>query len=399
MTDSVDLLAAKAAMLRIIEDTDILKMEEEEEAVGTCKEGLTSVPEEPDFPSCDSCGEEFAGKLFCSQCRSAFYCSKECQKKHWKAPNGHKGDCTKMEEICQTKAESFIRACEELFGVGVDGNEIHPFESFQKICSAVDGLGGNGPYIKAIELGLNEKLLQLFIIEIRVVKTFFQYGLYISIAGHIFYSLFCSKRCIGNETVTCIDGYRVKQYVRSNEKAFESWFTASLQVIKLFQTQGLDTFQRDDLDSFWKIKKATTSVVCIWTHVFTNRKAAKAILLGKSKEVDVAAKERAEWIIAHINVITNNFPSIELPDKRVVEFRTNVLIAVIQLRMEEFDIDVGDFLQLLEVKGEMKLVYECLAIPMAKGAIEKGADLDPNECKQIMLQFAMSSSEGERKES
>lgn len=72
---------------------------------------------------------------------------------------------------------------------------------------------------------------------------------------------------------------------------------------------------------------------------------------------------------------------------------------MIQLRMEEFDIDVGDFLQLLEVKGEMKLVYECLAIPMAKGAIEKNADLDPNECKQIMLQFAMSSSEGERKES
>ena len=29
-----------------------------------------------DFPSCDFCGVENAGRLFCSQCRCVFYCSK-----------------------------------------------------------------------------------------------------------------------------------------------------------------------------------------------------------------------------------------------------------------------------------------------------------------------------------
>ena len=88
--------------------------------------------------------------------------------------------------------------------------------------------------------------------EIGVVKTFFQFGLYLSITGHIFCFLFCGRRCIGNKTVMCIDGYRVEQYVRSNDKAFESWFVESLQSIETFQTQGLDAFQRNDLDSFEK---------------------------------------------------------------------------------------------------------------------------------------------------
>ena len=37
---------------------------------------MNRVPEVPDYPSCDYCGDESAGKLFCSQCRCAYYCSK-----------------------------------------------------------------------------------------------------------------------------------------------------------------------------------------------------------------------------------------------------------------------------------------------------------------------------------
>ena len=278
-----------------------------------------------------------------------------------------------MEEICLTKAESIIFACDEFFGVGVDDKERDFWKLLQKLSLAFDGLGENGPYTKAIELGLNEHLLQLFMFEIRVAKQFLQRGLYLNITGRIGCSLFYSKRSVGNKTVRCIDGYRVKQYVRSNEKAFESWFAASLQAIEIFQTKGLDAFEKNDLDSFWKIEKVAKASVVIWTHVFTNKKAAKAILLGSSKEVDVAAKERAKWIIAHINVITNNFPSIELPDKRVMKFRTYAFTAVILLQMQEFGIDVEDFFQLLQVKGDKKLVYECLAFPMAKGYIKRSA--------------------------
>ncbi|GFH50004.1 peptidase C19, ubiquitin carboxyl-terminal hydrolase 2 [Chaetoceros tenuissimus] len=97
---STSSLAAKAAQLQSAEDSETEQKElaEEGEVGNSSKQDMRKIPEVPDYPSCDYCGEEFAGKLFCSQCRSAYYCSKECQKKHWKAPNGHKANCLKMEE-------------------------------------------------------------------------------------------------------------------------------------------------------------------------------------------------------------------------------------------------------------------------------------------------------------
>ena len=79
MTDvDTSSLAAKAALLQIAEDSEIVKneMTEKVEASDTNKQDMYAVPEVPDYPSCDYCGDEFAGKLFCSQCRCAFYCSK-----------------------------------------------------------------------------------------------------------------------------------------------------------------------------------------------------------------------------------------------------------------------------------------------------------------------------------
>lgn len=78
MTDldssSTSSLAAKAALL----DSEIEKneMTEKVEASDTNKQDMYAVPDVPDYPSCDYCGDEFTGKLFCSQCRCAFYCSK-----------------------------------------------------------------------------------------------------------------------------------------------------------------------------------------------------------------------------------------------------------------------------------------------------------------------------------
>ena len=51
--------------------------------------------EPPDVPSCDACGKEYSGTLLCSQCKTAFYCSPECQKVAWKV-DGHKIACKTM---------------------------------------------------------------------------------------------------------------------------------------------------------------------------------------------------------------------------------------------------------------------------------------------------------------
>ena len=86
MTDSNIKLAAAQLVLRLKEDMDKQDSEtNKKKAVAdtvrrTCaqfdKLGVKIEPDVPDYPSCDNCGDEFAGKLFCSQCRCAYYCSK-----------------------------------------------------------------------------------------------------------------------------------------------------------------------------------------------------------------------------------------------------------------------------------------------------------------------------------
>lgn len=276
-----------------------------------------------------------------------------------------------MEEICKTKAESFIEACGK-FGADVFGNfidERYALRSFAVLSEEVDGLGQHGPYKKALDLGLNEKLLQLFTFELGHVKQSFQRGLYISIVQLMFGTFFRSGRNIPGSTLKAIDGYRVKQYVRCNEKAFETWFRASLEVMKIFQTQGLDAAESNDLHKFGELEEAALAVACSWEHVFKNKKVSKVILLGSSKKVDDAAKERAKWIIAQMGSIINNFPSIILPDDKCVESTTVLFTAIIQLRVQQFGIDIGDFFQLLDLKDGRQTLYETVSIPFAESYI------------------------------
>jgi hypothetical protein len=50
---------------------------------------------DPSIKECSNCGTSGA-KLTCGQCKAAHYCSKACQKQHWK--NGHKGGCIAAEK-------------------------------------------------------------------------------------------------------------------------------------------------------------------------------------------------------------------------------------------------------------------------------------------------------------
>lgn len=50
--------------------------------------------------ACGFCGAEKKNLSKCSRCKSVFYCSKECQKSHWKA---HKPNCKSPPEIPAAK--------------------------------------------------------------------------------------------------------------------------------------------------------------------------------------------------------------------------------------------------------------------------------------------------------
>lgn len=57
--------------------------------------------EEQQQMMCPSCGKP--GKFLCSRCKSVRYCSKECQKAHWKE---HKKVCKAPEEGAQNPEKS-----------------------------------------------------------------------------------------------------------------------------------------------------------------------------------------------------------------------------------------------------------------------------------------------------
>lgn len=111
-----------------------------------------------------------------------------------------------------------------------------------------------------------------------------------------------------------------------------------------------------------------------------------AILLGSSKVVDEAATDRVKWMIQQISKIMYQFPE-DSPIKG--EFYT--FIALIELRVQEFGIDVGNFEKVLGLKGDsFKLSYYDVAVPLAVAIIAKGKRLTNLEIHEAVRKHAQS---------
>lgn len=48
-------------------------------------------------PTCSQCGAAAPHLRACSKCKTVKYCSRECQKKHWRE-GGHRGECRRLQE-------------------------------------------------------------------------------------------------------------------------------------------------------------------------------------------------------------------------------------------------------------------------------------------------------------
>jgi len=182
----------------------------------------------------------------------------------------------------------------------------------------------------------------------------------------------------------------VKQYVLSSANAFESWFEASMEIIGIYQTLGIRAARSGNERFFWNVQSAARDVAAGWSLVFTNESASKAILLGPSKDAkDDATKERAKWIISKLSKVLPRFPD-DSPDNSAVEGQTNMFTAMIELRLEQFGVEVGDYQKLLGLRGVAKQMYNDMAIPFAVGTIAKGRMLTTAESQQALMNHAHS---------
>ena len=313
-----------------------------------------------------------------------------------------------MEQLCKDKAQSFMDAfetyktCVATFQYPDNAlassfyNVIEPthdvlLSSLGNLIMLLqnDGVNQNGPYKKALELGLNDALFFLIEDEYKHVVN-----RCMSVLESIHMQLF------SNAAFNSIDGYRVKKYVRSKEDAFEKWFAASMKTFEIYQTQGLDAIKRNELDVYFVMKQLACNAAHFWSLVFTNRKAAKAILLGETKEVDDKARARAKWIVSELKHVHSKFQydkriiSICSSDQSlhssvsVVEGSVQHFTALIEGRMNEFQMNVGNFVQLLGLPGVNKFKYENMARPWANAIIEKGSMIDMNEANDALLKQA-----------
>eukprot|EP00978_Attheya_sp_CCMP212_P032132 scaffold123972_cov51-Attheya_sp.AAC.3 len=259
-----------------------------------------------------------------------------------------------------------------------------------KISSSLwSALDGAGAYKMAMDLGLNGAIQKLMEDEIENAEDRFRSGTLISFTQMLMCTLFRNGRHIPGGLFSSIDAYRIKKYVRSSEDAFERWFEASLTNISIFTTQGMTASRGGNDAFFWTVQRSTRNVAAAWSMVFANTKASKVILLGKSKEADESAKARAKWIIRKLKHILPQFPQ-DSPDNSAIEGQVNTFTAMIQIRLENFGVDVGDYTSLLGLKGARKQMYNDVAIPFAEATIQKGKALTTEECKDVLKAHAQS---------
>ena len=333
--------------------------------------------QDPDIPSCDACGKEFSGNMVCTRCESAFYCDRECQVRAWKK-GGHKQECAQMKEQSESIAKEVVTRLKDT-SIPI---------SRRMSDSLMLRLDMAGPYKAAVKEGLNEGLIEVLRTDQDVLQRY-QGGVgpAFSFARDIMNSLFRGQRVEGRGEATqfnCIDGGRVKSFVKSSPEAFDVWMDASIQAYRL----PLDTKIFSNNAKHLHAHRTARDTWVAWTFVFANKHASRAIILP-SREPDQAAVARAKGLAQKLKTLLTYRWRIgdERDHNSALEGILNQVIAMIAYWTREFKVDV-DFDKLIALKGSRKQMYETMAVPLGEGMIKKGKTLTNPEVQAAMQEYA-----------
>jgi hypothetical protein len=366
---------------------------------------------DPDIPPCDACGKEFSANLICNACHSAFYCSKFCQKNAWKT-SGHKQSCADMKEQCVRDAKRVVqalttRSVEDCVAMEADDGNI------------LGLLDGAGPYKAAVEQGLYQALREAFSDEAENVVGRFRANKHKElwvISRAVLCYLFRGHRAEGrgnlSNQIDFADGQRIKAYVNSHPKAFDIWIDASMATYRLpFESLVWRRRSGSSNDLYEFSYQASRDVAAAWALVFTNKRAARAILLpgstgdkgddgNDSKEAaSRAAIDRAKQIADRL------YDALQLATRfsqrdpgRILEGEIYYFAGMVSCRVREFQIDF-DFDGRLNLKRDAKQVYNDLIKPFCAASIEKGSGLTNTETKAAVAAHAAQKVQQQQQES
>jgi hypothetical protein len=394
---------AAEAVRRAVADVSVADADTLEGEMTMKRAGLGKGTTDPDIPSCDACGREFAANLVCGRCQSAYYCTKICQKNAWKAVvGGHKQLCDGRKEQCRRDAKRVVAALSRRNNDDCQAMEGDFFEV----------LSGAGAYKAAVAEGLHEALCGLFRENAEHVVEIFSSdgGGDLDDSGNptthvwaatrtVMCSLFRGQRAEGRavkrSSFGCVDGQRIKAYVNSAPEAFDVWMNASISTIRLpFNDNVWRRRGPNSCGQHTFAHRAARDTIAGWILVWMNKRASRAILLpavaddATTETAAEAAKTRAQSIADRLRVLLEEVNQLDQRDTGgVVQGMIYQSIAMLSYRLREFEID-SDFSKQLKMKGLAKNKYEQMAVPIGEATIEKGGTLTNVEAKAAMAACA-----------
>lgn len=341
--------------------------------------GGGKAPTCPDNPPCDGCSKPFAGTMQCGRCESVFYCGRECQVSHWSAK--HKAECAQLKQQNEETARQVL-------------------ESFREFRDWTD-LDVAGAYKAAVHQGLHDKIREVLELDkTSIVDRFNNDKVLICYTNCVMSVLFRGQRAEGkmqafSPTFNCVDGLRIKGYVRSHPDALDAWLQASVQLLRVVADRA--TLRSPHVHR--AVHKAARDVWTAWSLVFASSVASRAILApfpeatGSSSDEGESAEQRrklgedhARRIVAvmkeAIRLIGGATDPRQDPNS-VVEANVFTVAAMVHLRLQEYRSGVNAD-SILNLKGIKKQMFQHVALPMAKRTIEKGSTLNAQESNAVM---------------
>lgn len=195
--------------------------------------------------------------------------------------------------------------------------------------------------------------------------------------------LFHGQRLPSNHCFSSVDAGRIIDYVSSHPDASGARLDASLAVYLVpYGNHSHPTLQRES-------NRMARDVMSVWGMVFTNKHAAKYILLGtlNEKEMDQAAiVKRAQSIEKRLKpIFAELYPDTRLADttNSNIEGLLHQMAAMIHYRLQEYKIPV-DFEAMIELDEVAAIKHRMVAVPMAEATIRKGRTLTMKESNQVM---------------
>jgi MYND finger len=332
----------------------------------------------------------------CAGCESVFYCCRECQVSHWTAK--HKDQCSLLKRLNEAKARKVLGSFEDR-------------HSWRLLDMA-------GTYRAAVHLGLHDKVREVLENDRSTLFDRFKAGQNLLCHTHwVMFVLFRGNRAEGNDhNYSCMDGQRIKAFVRSHPDAHLVWLQASVQLLRAY----LDRDVARNPAAISVLNTVANEVWRGWIDVFTSPVASKAILLppptsvsspppkaGKddgspsSPAADAAAASAATKIskrelaerkrqasIDHATKIILIFrealslPWTREPDK-AVQVSLRSAAAMVHVRLQDYQVPVNaqEMFKLKEMKRHM---FRNLFVPVARATIAKGGELDELEMSAVV---------------